>query len=389
MNSEFLKRVSIVCILAALLGETSLRLLISEEREGGLYLAGKRLRPYKFPSTQMQAQLASYLEGEGTIEWSATLGWTPRRGATSGDGRYAYDDRGIRISGQHSGLDEVETGLRVALFGDSFMHSSDVNFELTLGRLLELELLERGAACEILNLGVPGYGMDQALLRYEEMGSDLEADVVVFGLQFENSSRNMNLCRALLTRGSGIPYTKPRYTIGQSGLELRNYPTPSPDELLGIYDRIEAWDQLSYETYYHADDYRETALHGSYLLTVALHALRPRERPGLVFEPGSERVELIMAILGRFRELADARGHRLIVLHLPIGPFIDERLARGSWPYQEVLATIESQFDLVDPGPGILDLASRERSKVSVDGSAHYSGVTNGILARYLADRIH
>ena len=59
MNSEFLKRVSIVCILAALLGETSLRLLISEEREGGLYLAGKRLRPYKFPSTQMQAQLAS------------------------------------------------------------------------------------------------------------------------------------------------------------------------------------------------------------------------------------------------------------------------------------------------------------------------------------------
>lgn len=387
MSLGTLKKVGIVLGLALMLGEAALRFLVHEDADGGLYLGNRRLRPYAFPSSSIRHLLDSYREESGRIEWCSSLGWKPRCGSTTGDGRYAYDDQGLRVASASAGVKERKDGLRIAMFGDSFMHSSDVDFESSLGYLLEQELRSHGVASDVLNLGVPGYGMDQALLRYEEIGDELDADVVVFGLQFENSSRNMNVCRAFLSKGSGIPYTKPRFVLDHGDLELRNYPTPSPDELVGIYSDIESWDGLQHETYYQAADYQRSLLHKSYLYTVVDHALGQGQRPNLDFSPGSERVELVLAILSRFQDIASARGHRLVVLHFPIGPFIDERIVQGAWPYREVLEMVDARWELVDPGPLLLELAREDRGSISVDGSAHYSPLTNKTIAEYLTER--
>ena len=52
---------------------------------------------------------------------------------------------------------------RVALIGDSFTFGEGVRFEDTWGSVLGEAL---GTHCQVLNFGVPGYGIDQIYLRY-------------------------------------------------------------------------------------------------------------------------------------------------------------------------------------------------------------------------------
>ncbi|MDE2811346.1 MAG: SGNH/GDSL hydrolase family protein, partial [Gemmatimonadota bacterium] len=68
---------------------------------------------------------------------------------------------------------------RVALFGDSFVEGWGVPIEAAVSRQLEACLRREGAAVEVANFGVAGYGTDQALLFFERQGPRFGADEVV------------------------------------------------------------------------------------------------------------------------------------------------------------------------------------------------------------------
>ena len=53
----------------------------------------------------------------------------------------------------------------------------------------EMCIRDSGKATEIINLGVSGYGMDQAFLRWQKLGKKFKPDLVIFGLQMENVRR--------------------------------------------------------------------------------------------------------------------------------------------------------------------------------------------------------
>jgi len=76
---------------------------------------------------------------------------------------------------------------RVAVLGDSFVFGSGVRQDETLTRQLAARL---GPSFEVVNLGVPGYGTDQALLTLRRWGPRLSPDVVLAGFFWNDVMEN-------------------------------------------------------------------------------------------------------------------------------------------------------------------------------------------------------
>src|SRR5262249_6230514 len=108
-------------------------------------------------------------------KWDRRWGWTNLSGASvlgthiNAAGLRATDDTPV----------EHPMGkARIEIFGDSFAFGVDVADSDTYAAQLE----RRAPEFEVLNFGVPGYGLDQCLLRFRQQGVQYRPDVVVIGL---------------------------------------------------------------------------------------------------------------------------------------------------------------------------------------------------------------
>ena len=113
--------------------------------------------------------------------------------------------------------------LRILAVGDSFTFGMDVgeheNFPYMLGKQIP--------RAEVLNMGVPGYGIDQAYLKYRSYGRSYRPDVIIFGVyvsDYERSSVTFTF------------YAKPKFTVTDGQLMLTNQPVPTIQESLKRID---------------------------------------------------------------------------------------------------------------------------------------------------------
>ena len=100
------------------------------------------------------------------------LGWTIRPSThVAAAGTYqatTSNGRGLRSLREYA--PEAPPGvLRVAAFGDSFVHGDEVDDQANWPAVLERSRPD----LEVLNFGASGYGPDQALLRWERDGRPL------------------------------------------------------------------------------------------------------------------------------------------------------------------------------------------------------------------------
>lgn len=91
---------------------------------------------------------------------------------------------------------------RVAVLGDSFVFGSGVRQDETLTRQLAARL---GPSFEVVSLGVPGYGTDQALLTLRRWGPRLSPDVVLAGFFWNDVMENAS--------GEIYGMQKPRFVL--------------------------------------------------------------------------------------------------------------------------------------------------------------------------------
>ena len=189
------------------------------------------------------------------------LGWVQVPNGRSDDGLNFANSAGYRAASTDApGADpEAARGvLRIALFGDSFTHGSQVRFEDSWGYVLERQLNEAGLRAEVLNFGAGGYGMDQAFLRWRKQGRAYRPDVVLFGFLDRDVRRNLNLVRRIGHPTSGNPYSKPRFVLDDGGsLRLINTPTVPLDELPALLRGFEEWEFHNYESGYRPEDYKD------------------------------------------------------------------------------------------------------------------------------------
>lgn len=177
-------------------------------------------------------------------DFDSTLGWDMER---SGDRIRGLDPIDLR---KPAGV------YRIVSIGDSFTFGVDAgefqNFSALLNQHEDLQ---------VLNMGVPGYGIDQSYLKYREHGAKYDADTVLFGIYVGDYER---------TRLSFSYGSKPVFSWSRGQLSLEGVPLPRPSEevsrigaeLDGIVYLQELlanlWQRLNYSAIDDSDYFAET-----------------------------------------------------------------------------------------------------------------------------------
>lgn len=369
-----------------------MRLLTNTDVDGNVTFRSQRLRPYRVPVAHFQATLDAYSKSDSAIiQYDAEAGWAPVPGTTSHDAMYGYDSLGMRVARGGLAPPPARGRPRICLFGDSFMHGDDVPFEATLGHQLEMLLRTSIPTADVINLGVPGYGMDQALLRFRRMAPDLTPDVVVFGFQAENVKRNVNLLRVFYYFRSQLPFSKPRFVLDSEDdrLTLINVPALRPEEIPTVLRRIEEWPLLPFERFYDPDDYSSSSWSWSRTVSVATSLLQPSGGADLdartFYDPRYEPAALALAILREFADVADQLHSRFLIVHFPKREDLMRLRDGRELAYAELLQDIARQFIVVDSAPQLLEPHVSLDRLFTNPRSGHYTSIANGRIASALA----
>jgi hypothetical protein len=159
------------------------------------------------------------------------LGWENRPGTR--------DDRGATVTIQPSGIRRSRPlsggpdAQRIVMIGDSFTFGDEVGDTETTAHRLD-QLLPN---TEVIDLGVPGYGQDQALLMFRERGAAYAPEVVLFG--WVDADLDRNVYDHYLSR-------KPRFEVEGDRLRLTGVPVPDRAALEALDPwRFRAWDVVS------------------------------------------------------------------------------------------------------------------------------------------------
>lgn len=228
--------------------------------------------------------------------YSERLGWEPRPGA-----RFVVDGAPTTINthGYRGDARPREPGAgreRVVLVGDSVAFGYGVADDHTFAHLLD-PARER---FETVNLAVPGYGVDQSLLRYELSGSRWHPHVVVLNLCVDNDLADIML-PVFLYDGQ---HPKPRFELRNGVLELHDSQLRlNPPARLGLWlsERSHLYRRLAWGR---SRDVKSGALE---------HWSARRRR---VLEKPWPAVNLMAALVGRLRQNAERDGARLaLVIH--------------------------------------------------------------------------
>ena len=341
----------ITVLLTLALLEGVVRMGGSTNADGQFTFMGYTLEPYVLPVHALRDKIEAFLEREdhSPLIYDERLGWShhPNQRKLRGGGwMFTSNDAGLRSQREYSQQPLPHT-LRIALFGDSFTAGEEVNDDETWGHQLELELNQAGIRTEVLNFGVSGYGMDQALLRWRHQGQQYAPDIVIFGFQPTNLDRNVNVFRQLYYPGTGIPFSKPRFVLNGQELTLLNSPTIPPAQLAAVFESFENHPLAAYEHYYDSCYVASQWWASSRLAGYLYQVLKSNENSQEDYGPSSERGQLGQAIVDAFAKEAMAQEAAFFVLYLPYQwPLIRYHKNR-THPYQFLLDHFDDAYHYI------------------------------------------
>jgi hypothetical protein len=209
---------------------------------------GRRIAPYDPPffnpqQRQYRDRVAAIVAGDAELAarslFDPELGWCPRPETTWLES--TYDWAGCRIA--HAPLARTRTPgrRRVVAIGGSFTEGAEVSGTETWIARLE----EARPDLEVANLGVSGYGVDQALLRLRRDGLPLGPDEVWLGLLPSGAERVTTVYPPAANHWSAVAALKPRFRGGDS-LELVPLPVRDAADTLHLLSDAEAfWTTLA------------------------------------------------------------------------------------------------------------------------------------------------
>ncbi len=159
-----------------------------------------------------------------------TLGYVPEAACTSPE--HSHSDKGLRAMPPAPA--DSPAGPPVLVTGDSYAYSDEVMDDETWPAYLQAMIHRR-----IENGGVPGYGLDQSVLRTEQLATQLKPRLIVLAFIADD------LQRAEMRRLYGGE--KPYFTATEGKLELHNSPVPNKPvalERLPFWQRWFGWSML-------------------------------------------------------------------------------------------------------------------------------------------------
>jgi len=332
-------------------------------------------------------------------EWyygfSPTLGWTIiPAGHSLGwminpAGRklsYRANSQGIRGDGDYARSPPDDT-IRIAVFGDSFVHGSEVANEHTWPAFLE----RITSGLEVLNFGVGAYGLDQAFLRYQQDGAPFQPHIVIIGFMSENIQRSVSYFRPFYVPQMPVPRAKPRFVLDESGeLVLLENPLPERSHFQELLEHERSViERLGKRDFYYQTRYREGPLF--FLPSVRLLRHLENRLSGTriivngAYNRRSEAFRVTTRILAKFYETALEDGSLPVVVLLPARTDLRRFQQEGTKVYEPLLEFLEVQnIPYVD----VMDCFARPGHVVEFQSGGHYAPSANRIVALCLRDRL-
>jgi lysophospholipase L1-like esterase len=372
-------RLVMVAVVSVVAAEVTARLVCTRGGNGMLRFREWPLLPFRPSADAVESWLESAADAVYMIR-DKELGWTLAASATGK--RYATNAQAFRADPERVyPLPAPTERVRVIVAGDSFTHGDGVSLEGTWAWQLE----DAEAGLEVVNLGVPAYGTDQAFLRWRrhhERG--LRGQVVVLGIWPENVCRNLNRVRYYLQPGGGYS-TKPRFVLEGGSLTLLPPPSVARDALPPL---LAAGGPLEHERWLDPDEQAPRLWHLSRVLRLAaslqglLARREARERLYHGQDPAGN--DVTVAIAERFAEEVRASGATPLILILPMRDLLD-RYGEEPLPLVDDLRAVG--LDVVDMFPAFSEAPAEGRGAWFQD-DGHLSVFGNRVVAYALADAL-
>jgi len=242
-------------ILTIVPAELALRVL-SVQSPGGTLLGRTLLYPRSWSTVaeEYTSVIDEASKKSTYLVYDDALGWTLGSSRRSQDGLYFSSVEGVRSGAIGTAMAKRSATYRIALLGDSFMFGEEVPFEDSLGHQLEIAL---GSEFQVLNFGVPGYGVDQMYLRYEKDVRRWNPDVVILGFPDDDIARSMMVYPFIGRPHWLLPWSKPRFVFQEKGLALLNVPTVPPERIFSV-NSVQELPFIRYDQYYCDCDWEQS-----------------------------------------------------------------------------------------------------------------------------------
>ena len=276
--------------------------------------------------------------------------------------------------------------IRVAAFGDSFTHGDGVANDQTW----EAKLEALDSRFEVLNFGVPGYGPDQAYLRYQLEGKQVNPHIVIIGVMSENIYRIVNRYRSFYMPRTGLPLAKPRFVMEGRTMHLLPNPLPTLASYQQLLDNPgEVLPRLGVNDFHYMTAY--TAGQFDFLATVRLSKMalsRYSEREQIknldgTYNTNSEAFILLVELLSNFYDEVIRDGAVPVVLVFPNTTDMNRLLRGKPVAYAPLTSSLKHKGMTTIDGMSAFESALNDESlRELIKG--HYTARGNEVIAQHL-----
>lgn len=385
----------LICFLVL---EVTLQFLIEKDLDNNQILNNLHLKPFQLPVIETKNKIDKLLDSNYNNNYQnvrlvpdSTLGWSPNPNYGKEDKLYKYNIDGIRVN-DISKTYINKNVLRIAIFGDSYIHGDEVNFESTIGKYLEDIFHNKNIIVEVLNFAVSGYGIDQAFLRYKEVNNKYNPDIILLGVQFENVKRHVNILRPFYSHITDIPYSKPRFIMNKEELKLIPNPILDITKTVEIIKEFVNWPFSIYESFYGKADYSSQFLYFSNTYQVTSSLISTLNSEFEFYNSNSESFIITKNIFKKFLEECNENDQLLIPVHLPTindleffqRSFLDLVYSQ-KYIYYDLFTELKSMKQFVESFDKLKSWSS-ENNLDKLFMKRHYSPIANKIIAEQIYD---
>ena len=376
-------------VVTFIIAEVAVRILTSENQAHVELFMNKKHR-YLLPlPTEADKFFPGAVSEESTDSYRIfddTLGWSHGTwGIDTSDFNCYSNNKGLRISkDEYDKRIAAKDHYDIIVIGNSFTHGDAVEAEDTWAWNLQQK-----TGKTVANLGVGGYGIQQALLRL--MHSGITADTVIFGAIWGDLERAVD---PVYTFYQGGNKTKPLIDFDDSkkGYRLINVPVLRPREFYDLKEQ-HSDEIFEYIPYFNESVFSSALWTKSYFLRLLASVKHQRnsfqEKPIYITE--GEQLEYCLDIFELFEDYCTQKGMHPEIVLLDTKQNFGHRKTYGlDNPWELMKTGLENRkLNYLEFHEPLFEAFKVENSKVihPVEG-LHYSVEGNLLVCNLLIDAL-
>jgi len=321
------------------------------------------------------------------ITCSRELGWSLIPGGTSDNKKYHANNDTIRSDKEFT-LEPPAKKIRIATFGDSFVHGDNVILEETWQKKMLLE----NENLEVLNFGVGGYGLDQAYLRYLNDGARFNPHIVFIGYMPENIHRNVSVFRPFYIEDTSLPLSKPYFIINKNNeLSLIPNPIQSIEEYRPLLKKPkQTLKKLGKNDFFYQTKYSQSILDFSpfvRLFKIFIHQLQPKIISNEYYNQKHDAYKITTKIFDQFYQSAQKNKSTPIILITPTENDVRRYKKTKTKMYQPLLDYFdEKNYQVIDL-MGAFEKYDKNKRLYNYFIN-HYSPKATPFIAKYIIEEL-